>query len=123
MKLDVYLLIREQDTRLLQMSVERLLLGEPIETPWKSAVLYLSGPLKYNQEFLDMTAYFELLFESGGKEVAMMSYCAVTEMVVYDSFDSISIEVSGKIRFKDLLEKDIPSQSKGGSVDDSIKKT
>jgi hypothetical protein len=88
------------------MSIDRLELGEPGTYPWKSAVLYLSGPLKYNQGFLELIDSFDLMFEIECiGEVARMTKCFVCESIILNEFETIAVQISGKIKIADLLEE------------------
>jgi len=91
----------------LEMSIDRLELGEPGPYPWKSAVLYISGPLKFNQGFLELVDPFTLLFENECiGEVAVMKSAFVCESVILDGFERLAVQISGKLKMVDLLRKE-----------------
>lgn len=106
MKLTIKIQVLGRKPQDLEMSIDRLELGEPGTYPWKSAVLYMSGPLKLNQGFLELIDPFELLFENDCiGEVAAMKSAFVCESIILDEFERIAVQISGKIRMADLLEQ------------------
>ena len=107
MKLTIKIQVLGRKPQDLEMSIDRLELGEPGPYPWKSAVLYLSGPLKFNQGFLELVDPFELLFENECiGEVAAMKSAFVCESIIVDEFERLSVQISGKIKMADLLRKE-----------------
>ena len=87
------------------LSFDRLQYGEPNKDAWKSAVLYLSGPLKEHSALLDLTEAFDIRFIETGKEFARMQNAVILESVILEDFKTIAVQVSGKMKIGKLPDE------------------
>ena len=96
MKIQIQVLGRNPQE--VDLSIDRLEYGEPIEADWKSAILYLSGPFAPNKGFLRLIAQFEVLFFADDAEIARMIQAAVLESIVIGEFETILLQIAGKMK-------------------------